>query len=338
MRKLILTLSILSSAFMSYAATLSLNNATPSAGTYTSWTTAQAAASNGDTILVQGSLTNYGSLNVSKQLTIIGPGHNPIDKQNLQKVFCDNVLFTTGSDGSVLIGVEAGNIQAYSNNVDNISILNCRILDAVYFSNANANNWLIDGCVFTNGGHCLRADGNGVGDLIVRNNIFNGTIYAFNVQFIGYNYFNNNVFLAATPYTFQYCRYQYMNNNIFYRSGMQDYANSGMNFNKNLSYQCQGGNAFPNGFNYENVDPMFVSSLGTGAYFDYSTDYHLQLTSPVITGGTDGTELGIYGGVGDFDQYGFGHNPYIKTFNITGPTSVNAGDPIQVYIKAKVRN
>lgn len=338
MKKLTLFTLACCLTLLAAATTRSLNNSNPSPGQYLSWTSVADASSDGDTILIQGSMVNYYTLTVSKRLTIIGPGHNPTDKQNQQKAFCDVVLFISGSNGSKIIGVQASNMQAYAVDVDSVSILQCKITDAVYFTYANSNHWLIDGCVFTNTGFCLRGQGNAVGDMHVRNSIFNGPIYSFNGAFIGYNYVYNNLFLGSTTYTLQYCSYFYVDNNIFYRSGIQDYANIGTVFTKNVSYNCQGGNTFPNGTNYENVDPLFVTNIGTGANFDYATDYHLQPSSPVLTGGVDGTEVGVYGGVGDYQQEGIGHNPYIQTFNITGPTSVNAGDPIQVYIKAKVRN
>ncbi|MEZ5047639.1 MAG: hypothetical protein R2831_11685 [Chitinophagaceae bacterium] len=338
MKQKILLIAMLFIAFQTRAITLTLNNANPSAGQYNTWATVLAAATDGDTILVHGSTNNYYSMNVNKKLTIIGPGHNPTDKQNAQKAFCDNILFSTGSNGSKVIGMEASNMQCYSTNVDSISILLCKINDAVYFTYGSANFWLIEGCVFTNTGQCIRGQGQSVGDLICRNNIFNGIITAFNGTYIGYNYFNNNIFLANTANTFTYCNYFYINNNIFYRSGFQDYGNSGLIFNKNCSYQCLSSNSFPNGNNYENVNPLFETTIGTGAYFSYNTNYHLQATSPLLNAGSDGTNLGVYGGSGDFDQKGVPHNPYIKTFTITGSTSVNAGDPIQIYIKAKVRN
>ncbi len=326
-------------AYSAKAATLTLNNSTPSAGTYSTWTAALAAASDGDTILIHGTTNNYYSLNVNKRLTIIGPGHHPSDKQNTQRAFCDNVLFYTGSNGSKVIGIEAGNMQTQDANVDSISILLCSIQDAVYFQNSDINFWLIEGCYFGNTGNCLRGQGQTVGDMVVRNNIFNGDIFGFNGTFIGYNYLNNNIFLGSSPYVFQYVNYWYVNSNIFYRAGVVNgYGNLGVTFNKNCSFNCNGGNAFPNGVNYENVDPQFVSSLGTGAYFSYSTDYHLQPTSPLINAGGDGTDLGVYGGYGDYETNGVPHNPYINTFNITGSTSVNAGSPLQIYIKAKVRN
>jgi hypothetical protein len=325
-------------AVQANAATLTLNNSTPSAGQYNSWASASAAANNGDTILIHGTTNNYYTLDITKRLTIIGPGHNPIDKQNTQRAFCDAVLFQTGSNGSKVIGIEASNMQAYATNVDSISILLCKLTDALYFTYGSANYWLVEGCVFSNSGQCVRGQGQAVGDMVCRNNIFNGYITSFNGSYIGYNYFNNNLFLSNTANTFTYCNNFYINSNIFYRGGIQDYGNIGLTFNKNCSYQSIGGTTFPNGINYENVDPQFVTTLGTGAFFDYNTDYHLQATSPLINAGGDGTDLGLYGGYGDFEQNGVPHNPYIKTFNITGSTSVNAGDPIQIYIKAKVRN
>lgn len=338
MKKIISIISFLFVAANLYATTFTLNNSNPTAGQFTNWGDAQNAASNGDTILIHGSLINYYTLTISKKLVIIGPGHHPTDKQNQQKAFCDAVIFANGSTGCTVIGLECSNMQDYYNNIDSVTILNCRFNDALYFQSSNANNWIIDGCIFASSTHCIYGQGQSVGDMIVRNSILNGDIFSFNGTYIGYNYFTNNIFLSSTPYTFQYCNYFYINNCIFYRSGLLNYSNSGLSFNKNLSYQCVGGDVFPNGVNYTGMDPLFVTNIGSGAYFDYSIDYHLQATSPVKNGGVDGTDLGVYGGNGDYEQNGIGHNPYINTFNITGPTSVNAGDPIQVYIKAKVRN
>jgi hypothetical protein len=338
MKKIITIIAIFFAAFNVKAATLTLNNATPSAGQYSTWTAALAAANNGDTILIHGTTNNYYTLNVTKRLTIIGPGHHPTDKQNTQRAFCDAVTFHTGSNGSRVIGLETSNIQSLSGNVDSISILLCLVTDALYFQTPNCNFWLVDGCVFTNPTWDVRASNNAVGDLVCRNNIFNGRMLQMAGIFIGYNYFNNNIFLSADANTFNNVNNAYINNNIFYRSGLQTPSSTGLVFNSNSSFQCAGGNVFPNGVNYTNIDPQFVTSIGTGAYFNYATDYHLQATSPLINAGGDGTDLGVYGGYGDYEQNGVPHNPYVKTFNIIGSNSVNAGSPIQIYIKAKVRN
>jgi hypothetical protein len=338
MKNTILFLAITLIAIQASATTRTLNNAVPSPGQFTTWTSAQTASSDGDTILVQGTTYNYLTITVTKKLTIIGPGHNPTDKQNSQKAFCDNIIFSSGSNGSKVYGVETGNIYTGNNNVDSISVALCYISGSFQVNNSNCYFWLFDGNVFANSSLCINAQGVAFGNSIFQNNVINGITQAFNGGFIGYNYFNNNLFLLNDNYAIRYCNNLYFNNNIFYRAGVSSYGNASLFFTKNCSYQCNGGNAFPNGTNYENVNPLFVTSIGSGAYFSYLTNYHLQTTSTLINAGSDGTDVGIYGGNGDYDQGGVPRNPYIKTLNITGPTSINAGDSLQIYIKAKVRN
>jgi hypothetical protein len=338
MKKLISILAISICSLASMAATRTLNNSVPSPGQFTTFAAAHAASANGDTILVQGTSYNYYSLSISKKLTIIGPGHQPIDKQNNQKAFCDDIILLTGSNGTKIYGLETSNIQANNNSVDSVSIYLCKILDALYFQHANCDHWLVDGCVFTNPNWDVRAANNSVGDLVCRNNIFNGRMLQMAGTFIGYNYFTNNIFLSSDANTFNNISNFYITNNIFYRSGTGGVSCTNLNYNSNCSYQCIGGNTFPNGINFTNVDPMFTTSIGTGALFSYTTDYRLQSSSTLINAGTDGTDLGVYGGSGDYNQNGVPQNPYIKTLTITGPSSINAGDNLQIYIKAKVRN
>jgi hypothetical protein len=323
-----------------HAATRTLNNAVPSPGQFTTFAAVHAASSNGDTILVQGTGINYVTMSISKRLTIIGPGHRPVDKQNNQKAIVDNILLNTGSNRTTIIGLETSNIQAMNFGIDSVSIYQCKFLDALYFQASNCKYWLVDGCVFTNIDFDVRASNQTVGNLTLRNNIFNGRLFQMAGSFIGYNYVINNIFLCNDVNTFNNINNFYITNNIFYRAGLGNANSTNLTFNSNCSYQCIGtsGNNFPNGTNFTNVDPMFTTSIGTGALFSYNTDYNLQSTSTLKNAGTDGTDLGVYGGSGDFDINGVPHNPYVKTITITGPSSINAGDSLQVYIKAKVKN
>jgi hypothetical protein len=339
MKHLVLFAALLISTLATKATTLTLNNALPSPGQYTTWSAVHAAAANGDTILVQGSSINYYTLTVTKRLTIIGPGHNNADKQNPQKAFCDDIIFNTGSNGSKVYGMECNYVYNVNGNVDSIGVYNCRILVRLQHNGHGCNYWIVDGNVFTSTTENVNAQGFQNGDMTYRNNIFNGRFESFNGAYVGYNYILNNIFLNTSNFSFQSCNYFYINNNIFYRGGVTNSNNIGLVFNNNLSYQCTGGNTFPNGTtNYVNVDPEFETALGTGAFFSYATNYRLKSTSPVLTGGTDGTQLGVYGGSGDYNQGGVPRNPYIKTFNITGPSTINAGSNLQIYFKAKARN
>jgi hypothetical protein len=337
MKKLSATLITICLATLSFATTRTLNNNVPSPGQFNTWTAILAASSAGDTILVQGSPYNYGTFNLTKRLTIIGPGHNNTDKQNPQKATVDYIEFRVGSTGSKVYGMEIyyPYIPGSNPNVDSVTLALNRITYQFNASSGAANDWIFDGNIFVYNGYNVDIQGQSFGGSIFRNNIFNGEIYAFNAAFTGYNYFINNIFLGDNPWTFNYCNNIYVNNNIFYRQN-PNAVNGSCTYNNNIGFG--GVTSFPNGVNTTGVDPLFVTSIGSGAFFNYATDYHLQAGSPFLTYGTDGTQVGVYGGTGDYNQHGVPRNPYIKTFNLTGPTSINAGDNLQIYIKAKVRN
>ena len=160
----------------------------------------------------------------------------------------------------------------------------------------------------------------------------------------------------STNGTFGGINYFYITNSIFYRAiphlsgGV--YTNGGwINFNNCLSFAVTGGN---NAFSansdgttrtvWEGVDPQFEDFPLAGAFFSYAHNYNLKATSPVKNSGNDATALGVYGGTQfsnillGYNQNGIPINPYIKSFNITGSNSVNAGDNLQISVEAKVRN
>lgn len=333
-----------------FAGVHTVSNATVSPGQYASIAAAVAAATAGDTILIHGTGINYGGFTVNKKLVFIGPGHNPTDKQNINPALIDDISLAAGSSESKFYGLNVSRIFT-SNTITSILISNCYLRNKVEFSGyQSSNNWIIDGCVFATSGQNIDANGLNISNLRIRNSVFNGYIYNFGGG-SGYNYINNCVFLSGVNQnTFQYCYYFYVNNSIFYRS-IPRQNNGWVSFEKCLSYQTiAGGPAFSGNSNslprtvYENVDPQFESFPLAGAYFDYAHDYRLKATSTVKGMGTDATDLGVYGGTEfsniliGYNHFGIPLNPYVKLFNITGSSSVNAGDNLQISVEAKVRN
>ena len=80
---------------------------------------------------------------------------------------------------------------------------------------------------------------------------------------------------------------------------------------------------------------MFVDYPLEGGALSYSYDFHLQTGSPAVNAGTDGTDIGIYGGMLPFEV---GANPYFpQMMEITLPSgsSVPAGGTLNVHFKAK---
>jgi len=103
---ILLVLAVLGA--QSWAAVLRVNNITGAGAAYTTLQDAHDAASNGDTLAIDASLT-YGNLAVSKQLVIMGPGYflgqNSDTQANISMAGVGSVNFNSGSEGSLITGL-----------------------------------------------------------------------------------------------------------------------------------------------------------------------------------------------------------------------------------------
>jgi len=325
------TITLLLSLTLAHATIRTVSNNNNSPGQFTDFATAHAASSNGDTIYVSGSPYNYGTFSISKQVIVIGTGHNP-QKQAPLKSFVDYIYFYTGSTGAKIIGLTVYYANTQNNDLDNIEFRNCKITYQIWIQHANCSNWIIDGNVFEYTAICLRGGCNEDG-MRIRNNIINGQINEFGNCQSNYHYIENNVFLS-TGDAFYNCYMFYVNNNVFYRSNPIGGIVSAT-YSNNISYQCSNNN-FPNGTNQTNVNPQFTNFPNAGAYFAYNYDFRIAAVSPAHAAGTDGTDLGVYGGVGDFDINGIPRIPYIASYNISNPT-ISPGGTLNVTFKSKIR-
>jgi hypothetical protein len=321
-------------AFSSKAAVLTVSNTSPSPGQYIALADAVAAASAGDTLYVQGSAFNYNSVTITKKLTLIGTGHH-VPNQNPLTSDIDYVYLADGSDGSSFIGLNLYYFETQAADIDSITVTRCRFRYQIRFNQAGCDRWVIDGNVFDYTAANIMGQNQDMDYMTIKNNIFNGYLQDFNYYGNCTNlYVLNNIFLHSSI-AFSTLYYAYAYNNIFYRATPNSGAN-GTTFENNMSYQC-GNNAFPNGTNYENVDPKFVSFPNAGASFTYSHNFKLQGSSPAIAAGNDGLDLGVYGGVGNFEQNGIPAIPQIRSFNIGGVTTVAPGATLNLNIITTIK-
>ena len=83
MKRLFSLLMLMVACTYSFATVRTLCNASYCAGTYTNFAAVQTASANGDTVYVQGSTIDYGSITITKSLTIIVLVIIPINKTRL---------------------------------------------------------------------------------------------------------------------------------------------------------------------------------------------------------------------------------------------------------------
>lgn len=316
------------------AAVFTVSNMNPSPGQYLTINNAVAAASNGDTIYVQASQFNYLSATINKRLTIIGSGHN-VPNQSTLTSDLDNVTLAAGSDGTTIMGMNLYYLETGAASVDSVTITRCKFRYQIRFNHNFCNRWVIDGNVFAYTVSNIFGQNQDIDYLTIKNNVFNG--YLQDLNYYGNNtnlLVTNNIFLHPNI-AFSTLYYAYVYNNIFYRANPSNNT-SGNDWAGNISYQCA-NNSFPGGTNYTNVNPQFVNFPAGGDYFSYGYNFRLQPGSPAINAGTDGLDLGVYGGYGNYEQNGVPPIPQIRSFNVTGSTTVAPGSTLNISVISTIK-
>jgi hypothetical protein len=146
---------------------------------------------------------------------------------------------------------------------------------------------------------------------------------------------SNNIFIGGSQ-SFYTTHNSLIQNNIFYGNNPLGAVNS--TFNNNISY-ANTATALPYGTNSGNlnkvdVDPLFTTYPGGG--FSYDHDFHLKASSPGKNAGTDGTDIGLYGGTG-FSETGEPPIPVVQIFSIQNGV-VAPGGKLKVRISAEAKN
>ncbi|NVO21224.1 MAG: hypothetical protein HXX13_16095 [Bacteroidetes bacterium] len=374
MKKQINLLSILFMliTFNLHAAILTVSNNTSNPGQYSSLQTAINTASANDTILVAGSSTSYGDISIGKTLILFGAGYH--NQYGNNTTIGNLTLYRTNlyisASGSKIVGFIASQIFANGNfsgsvdttaTINNIVIERCQIslitFGGTSIQKSSFNNDTIRNCIISSGintGEYCQYNGNCTyltsvlkfRNIYVHNNIFNGaSISSDHATFpsvVSGFYVRNNVFINRLSNCFGTAFPSIViENNIFYAASPQGGATCSLT--KNITFMCLDNNIPGSGNlgsgNKINQNPLFVNYPLAGAVaFSYNHDFHLLAGSPGKNAGTDGTDIGIYGGWSPFDV---GANPYIpQMIELTLPSgsSVPAGGTLNVHFKARKQN
>ncbi|TAL59713.1 MAG: hypothetical protein EPN85_08790 [Bacteroidetes bacterium] len=323
------------------AKVITVNNNTNSPGQYISLQQAIDSASAGDTIYVHGSATSYGSVNVKKRLNFFGTGHKP-NKSNtlvseIGNITLDSTITVSGASGTRISGFKLSVILGYNGagGTKNISV------NRNYFTSGNTKisvtgqGWVIQNNVIED----LFVNVNNNANTIIRNNIFYKSYILSSSQ--PTLVVINNVFLGnAYSTSLENVSNALIANNIFSGPTPNGTNVSNNTFSNNITYQTS-NNTIPSGTNTGSGNLVAQNPLFTNVptnFFSYSYDYTLTATSPGKNTGTDGTDIGIYGGVAPFvDMTGTPAIPQVKNLTILNPV-ISVGDTLQIILKAKKQN
>ncbi|MEI9918994.1 MAG: hypothetical protein WDO14_09370 [Bacteroidota bacterium] len=362
------------------------------------------AAQPGDIVYVQPSLTSYGDVTITKQITLRGIGFNTGKDQSFNSTLANigltnNAANSTNASGTIIEGIAANNIYvgyqtgSFTYTLQNITIRNCslnyiwrdkgasymnvqnlniysNIANSVVFANSNMTGVSIYGnliynnlyfgysagsgnpcnCNFGGGGTLTNSTiSNNIIGQSAKNGIFNTTSTSVIIA--------NNIFIGGTDITnSRFITGQLLDvvvaNNIFYGvtpgfDGSYPY-NPGYEernvFSNNISYGSTNNTLPPVGSgvgntganNKVNVDPLFVSAAYAVAYAS-TMNFNLQSTSPAKNAGSDGTDIGITGGLYPVSAGNITLRPTSMPviMSLNPAPYVPQGQPVKTDIKAK---
>ena len=308
-------------------------------------------SANGDYIYLPGTaLMNIGNLVIDKGVHIIGAGIYPDSCFATGTTFLTgNITIVSGGDngslqGFMLNGVLTFGTSQANQHVSSYYVSRCN-LSTIYLSNNGTDTTtslfyfrenIIRGHVY--GGHSNAS---------FRNNIFEGQLN----YFYGATFSNNNFLWGNNKTLNLYIKNSTFSNNIFkyYCFAYYGYSNifcTDNNYYNNIFtgpmmfysdyYGCTYNlNGFGNiSGNLENIPDAQIYTSQSGNSYNIHHNYHLVSGSPGSSAGTDGTDIGIYGGE-PFKDGMLPMNPHIQFKYVAGSTSPNGTLNIHFKVAAQ---
>lgn len=285
------------------------------------------AAVDNDTIYLPGGLFNQPS-DYAKGIHIYGTGILPDStKATTITTLNGQTRLRTGADNFHLEGVQGNSTIKFGNGKDTVSqvrIVGCKFAGI----DKNTTEAQFTGvqflqCIFTG---ALDLSG-------ITNSLMKNSIVSQRVNFSNYNLFENNVMVSNYDYEMMYG----FNNNVC-RNNVVVYGGSYKNAAKSTSNSYYNNVNFPMGTdNVTNENPYTIANTEVfvnyeNPTFSFDQDFHLK--NPELYVGTDGTQVGIYGG-----EYAWPDakavlpsNPHIRTCN----TALNTDEKGMLQINVQV--
>lgn len=287
-----------------------------------------------DTIYLPGFNMNLTNNVIDKPLHWVGTGHYPqgTTATGITKLSNSNgsLYFTGNCDGSTFEGIQFdvvvhfGNATAEAdgsiNDCTNINIKRCRFTSELNLrrndtGSSNLNFRLQESVLYHinahHGQNCYLSNNLFSGrDIYWRN--FENSIFQFNTINSSRMYpenlegclIENNAFVGSS-FSSTNCTNNLVNNNIY------------NGYSSVIPIGTGGGNTGTNNIYNESIDNLFTTySSSYHYYFRYNDDYHMKPDCRGIGAATDGTDLGMYGGVNPYKAYSVPFYPHITTEDI----------------------
>lgn len=316
---------------------------------HSSLDSALAYSSNGDNIYLPGGTFSATGLIIDKSVHIIGVGYNPDSSQSTSPTLLigDINIESTASNGSIMGLLIQGKVYFnYDNlNVNNYKISRCYLLGGlIYFPYPNNSQNIILTENIIDGAYSPYLGSSyhsilGRGALIFcYNNIFNRYISAVGENSV----FKNNIFLCVDNYYGILSSNKIIiENNVFFLHSFTSITNSSI---KNNSFRFSLTNGYDGNFNflsnnkYNSADSIFIGIPNSNLFLFTNVlkvDFRLTSYSSGKNAGTDGTDIGIYGGLYPWKVGGLPNTPHIQYKTLKGTTESDGKLKVNIKVKAQ---
>lgn len=343
MKKRILVLAMLALlAGTTHATVRTVSNDLAGGAQFATITAAYTAASNSDTILVEGTNIVYAMPNPwAKQLTVIGIGFNP-NKVNPRRSQFASCTLNSAGNGTNFLGIEFTNAIQLNSAINNYTFKQCLFQTIVNFSGSVISNIAFTNCVFNSGGADYNAQGNAATyfNVSFTSCIFTGYIEG-NSNTSGSLSVDHCLFLGTGSQYISSLRYAVFSYNIFMNIANISNTNSGANtFTNNAS---RFATAYPPAStfaantasgNLSNTNPNFTTYPLLASYSN-THNYNLQAGSPVSAAVTGYfSDMGPHGANTNFSEKGEVLTaPIVRSLFINN-TTVQTNGTLNVQINA----
>ena len=294
----------------------------PQVAQYNTLQAAHDAAQNGDTIYIYPALTSYKGAVISKKITILGAGFNKVtDYSDCSKIAsADTLTFDAGSEGSLISSI-IGNYKIRVK-ASNIVIQRCKIWSIKL--EENLSDIMILDCIINNRSSTINDDStilvSSNSFALISNNIIIGRYdNVIGIRQAGSALIKNNIIFAYNySITCSNSKDVLIINNISISgSGYALSSDAIVQNSPNLNRMDNDGNL---------IDKSWFLDYDNG-------NYHLNDSSSAKSAGTDGKDLGIYGGDYPFIDDGAPNLPTVYYIKI--PSTGSQKDGLSVEIEAK---
>ena len=298
---------------------------------YTTPSAAVSAAVDGDTIYIPAG--SYPAFTINESIVIYGVGYDIDSTQATGRTYITGAVTVFGSNCR-LEGLHLNGGLILGSDTDNTTIVRCNLTNTFTLGSSGAGTSAINNIFET-------ISGSGS-----QNNFFSNNIIYGQISNLDHSVILNNTSYYEGPIPITACEYTEISNNIFLNDSYSIPIMSNNEFTNNLFCNLVSANPCLSPFGGTNMCDDNIMAVDEFSLFVqyteflthsnyYQNDLHAAVGSVIINAGSDGTDMGIYGGAFPWKDGGLPQNPHIFFKSIPSVSDNDGMLDVEIKVNAQ---